>query len=146
MHTRCTNKKHPKFRLYGGRGIAVCARWKSFEAFLADMGERPVGTTLDRVDRNGNYEPGNCRWATDGEQNRNRSTNVHLTFRGDTLTVAEWARRLGLLKSTIRGRLKAGWIVEDALSVPVRAKAPNGAGETRSRLKGVPIQLVVRAP
>lgn len=69
MHDRCKNKSQ---RYYGGRGITVCARWASFEAFYADMGERPPGTTLDRIDVNGNYEPSNCRWATAKEQRANQ--------------------------------------------------------------------------
>lgn len=71
MINRCTNPRQPNFERYGGRGITVCDRWRSFENFLADMGERPEGTTIDRKDNDGNYEPGNCRWATDIEQQAN---------------------------------------------------------------------------
>jgi hypothetical protein len=145
MHSRCDRPSHPKFRLYGGRGIRVCARWSGrggFENFLADMGERPAGMSLDRIDGDGNYEPSNCRWATDAEQNSNKATNHLVTHAGRTLTVAEWARRTGLLKTTIRNRLKAGWPVEAALTAPARRKAPNGAGGPRKG--GMFIHLVVR--
>ena len=73
MRNRCKNKRAERYPQYGGRGIAVCERWNQFENFLTDMGKRPIGKTLDRYpDKNGNYEPGNCRWATVTEQNRNR--------------------------------------------------------------------------
>jgi len=68
MIQRCTNAQHISFEYYGRRGIAVCGRWQEFKNFLADMGVRPVGKTLDRIDVDGNYEPGNCRWATPAEQ------------------------------------------------------------------------------
>lgn len=72
MLQRCTNPNDPAYRHYGGRGITVCERWQSFENFLADMGERPEGLTLDRTDNEGNYEPGNCKWATRAQQSANR--------------------------------------------------------------------------
>jgi hypothetical protein len=72
MIQRCTNPKRREYEYYGGRGVTVCERWRAFENFLADMGERPQELTLDRIDTNGNYEPGNCRWATVGEQLANR--------------------------------------------------------------------------
>lgn len=76
MRDRCNAPNNPEYSNYGGRGIRICQRWDSFKAFVADMGERPPGTSIDRIDVNGNYEPGNCRWATSVQQNRNRRTGV----------------------------------------------------------------------
>ena len=103
MHRRCRDTpSNPDFADYGGRGITVCDRWSVFENFLADMGERPVGTTLDREDTDGNYEPGNCRWATAEVQQRDRRNNLWITHEGETRTLADWSRRLGIDAGTLR--------------------------------------------
>lgn len=118
MIQRCNNSQ---WKHYHGRGITVCERWQVFENFLADMGERPPGTTLDRIDNEGNYEPGNCRWADHRTQLNNRSNfNRHLTFEGRTQTMAEWARERGLGVTTLCERLQAGWTTERALTTPPR--------------------------
>jgi hypothetical protein len=113
MRERCSRPSHPHFASYGGRGISVCPRWDSFEVFLSDMGPRPSKDhSLDRYPNNdGNYEPGNVRWATPKQQGRNRRSN-HL-IRGRTL--AEWSERTGLSTATIRQRLLRGWSEEEAV-------------------------------
>lgn len=120
MIQRCTNPKARGYERYGGRGISVCSRWsESFEVFFKDMGRRPTpGHSLDRFPKpDGNYEPGNVRWATAKEQARNTSKN-HLVRAGDlNLTIAEWSERTGLLKTTIRERLKRGWEAEHAVGL-----------------------------
>lgn len=118
---RCENKRSLHFDKYGGRGIRVCDRWReSFENFLADMGPKPTPKhSLDRIDVNGHYEPGNCRWATQTEQMRNTRSNRRLTFRGETLPMSEWAERLELDPSLVRARVdRLGWTVERALTEP----------------------------
>lgn len=105
------------------RDVTCCERWASFEAFLADMGECPPGYTLDRFPNAiGNYEPGNCRWATMAEQNANRSSCILITRDGVTKTATEWARTLGLNAPTVIERLRRGWDHERALSAPVRGR------------------------
>lgn len=116
MRDRCGNPNAPRYKDYGGRGITVCERWATFENFIADMGQRPEGMSIDRIDNDGNYEPSNCRWATLIEQARNKRNNRHLTLNGRTQCVAEWAEELGIKKSTIYGRLGKGWSAERVLS------------------------------
>lgn len=122
MRRRCSDPSRKSFPRYGGRGISVCDRWiRSFEAFLADMGERPEGTTLDRIDKDGNYEPGNCRWATPVEQSRNRSSNRYVDCDGNTVSLAEYCDRKGFDYILIRDRVCGlGWTLERAVSEPVR--------------------------
>lgn len=119
MKDRCQNPKNGMYPHYGGRGIAVCERWNAFASFLADMGTRPPGTTIDRKDVNGNYEPSNCRWATVPQQADNTTRTIYLTFRGETLTLTQWATRLGVNRETLRSRLALGWAVEKAFTKPV---------------------------
>lgn len=119
MHTRCYDTNHAGYKNYGGRGITVCGRWGSFENFLADMGERPEGMTLERKQNGKGYSPANCVWATDAEQRRNTRTTRLLTVRGETKTMSEWARTLGVKPSTVYLRLRGGWSVEDACTTPV---------------------------
>lgn len=123
MNDRCNSPKCSEYKWYGGRGITVCDRWKSFVTFLADMGERPEGKTLDRKDCNGNYEPSNCRWITQKEQANNTRRNVLITFNDKTKTVAEWADLLGLKYDTLYYRLfRYNWTVEKALSQQITIK------------------------
>ena len=123
MRKRCTYKTDPEYRNYGGRGIEVCERWlNSFEAFLEDMGESPEGYTIERDDPNGNYEPGNCRWATRLEQSRNRRVNRYVEYNNERLCLAEWGERIGLSGSAIGSRLDRGWSVEEALTKPRYAR------------------------
>jgi hypothetical protein len=121
MIQRCHSETAKDFARYGGAGIQVCQRWRdSFADFLADMGERPAGRSLDRFpNRNGNYEPGNCRWATDSQQQRNKNNNHLLTHEGATLTMAEWSERLGINPITLHARIRRGWSDERALTTPV---------------------------
>ena len=113
MVCRCTNPNRKQFNSYGGRGICVCERWlNSFEVFFADMGERPDGCSLDRIDNSRGYEPGNCRWATDKEQANNTRRNRVLTFNGKTQTVVQWAEELGISQFTVYNRIKRNLPIE----------------------------------
>lgn len=115
MHDRCINPKNEAYHRYGGRGIRVCERWNDYALFFADMGERPEGLTLDRIDNDGNYEPSNCRWATRKEQMRNVSYNRRITVQGVTKTLAEWAELSGIKREKISWRLRRGWAPERAI-------------------------------
>lgn len=122
MLARCARKNHPSYPRYGGRGVTVCERWQDFRNFLDDMGEKPTGKSIDRINNDGAYEPGNCRWSTQREQCRNIARNRLITFRGETRCVSEWAEVLGLNVSSINYRLSAGWTDERALTEPMRKR------------------------
>jgi len=121
MIARCERRSYHLFRRYGGRGISVCPQWRhDFMAFFRDIGPRPgPGYSLDRIDNDGNYEPGNVRWATIQQQVENSSAVRLLTHAGLSLSVSEWARRVGFSREAVNARLRAGWSVEDALTRPI---------------------------
>lgn len=122
MRERCGNPKNAAFSRYGGRGITVCERWlHSFESFLTDMDRRPSAKhSLDRIDNDRGYEPGNCRWATATEQRHNRRDSRTFTYNGETLCLAEWARRTGIKLSTLWLRLSRGLPFEEAIGRPLQ--------------------------
>jgi hypothetical protein len=127
MIDRCTSPTTHGYKNYGGRGISVCPQWlgpSGFEYFLQHVGERPSRRhSIDRIDCNGNYEPGNVRWATPEEQAANLRRNVLVTAFSKTQTVTQWALSIGMEEDTLRGRIDAGWEPERALTQPV---APRG--------------------
>lgn len=118
MIRRCRSESSTGYPRYGAKGITVCEHWLSFESFLKDVGPRPNGTTLDRIDGSRGYEPGNVRWATAIEQQRNTKSNKLVTFRGRTQCIAAWADETGIDKNLIAWRLRNGWAVEIALTTP----------------------------
>lgn len=125
IKSRTENPNLKNYHRYGGRGITMCDRWKnSFVAFLEDMGPRPSSEySIDRFPNNdGNYEPGNCRWATSTEQSNNKSVSRHLVVNGVTKTPAEWSLETGISRMTIHSRIKRGWSDEEAVSRPARPR------------------------
>lgn len=119
MRSRCSNPNVERYAEYGGRGISVCKRWLVFENFLDDMGQPPsIEYSIDRIDRNGNYCPENCRWATIQEQNNNQRKNVFITLNGTSQTLAQWCRSLGLKYKTVHNRIHTkGWPADRALEL-----------------------------
>jgi len=117
IKTRCHNQRYKQFKDYGGRGIKVCSRWReSFTAFLQDMGRKPSPAhSIERRDTDGDYEPGNCYWATDEEQRRNKRTTVLITIEGVTRVRCDWLRLLGVSRSTYTWRRKQGWTEVESL-------------------------------
>lgn len=110
MRQRCENPNNDQYPAYGGRGIKVCERWSSFELFLQDMGERPKGKTIDRIDSNDHYRPENCRWADSKDQANNRRNSIRVKVRGEWVTVRDAAERLNLTISGVRNRCRRGTI------------------------------------
>jgi hypothetical protein len=121
MLRRCDTPSMSGYENYGGRGIRVCDSWRlSFMAFLNDMGEPPTGEhSIERIDNDGNYEPGNCRWATKKEQCANRRSSVVLTHNGVSDTLTNWANRTGMNPMTLWNRIRLGWSPEMALETPI---------------------------
>lgn len=135
MVNRCTNPNNSAYKRYGARGITVCQRWRTFENFVSDMGTRPDGKSLDRINNSMGYwcgkcaecsannQPANCRWATLIEQANNTSANRRISFNGETLTLSQWAVKTKITVGAIHARLKRGWSLEQALTVKMRGRA-----------------------
>lgn len=117
---RCLDSENPGYKYYGGRGITICDRWRTFRAFYDDMGSRPPGYTLERINVNGNYEPDNCRWATKDDQRRNMRSSVYIKHKGKIGLLLDAPRSPGVSRQLAYGRLKLGWPVEKALITPPR--------------------------
>lgn len=122
MKQRCVDKNCKSYADYGGRGIVVCPRWcDSFEAFFGDMGPRPSSQhQIDRINNDGDYEPGNCRWVGRSEQCRNRRTSRMIECDGKIMTLAAWSELTGIKVGTLQRRISSGWSVKRALTAPVR--------------------------
>ena len=120
MRERCSNPNHSRASSYIGKGIKICKRWDKFENFFDDMGNRPYGKSLERLDRNKNYTPDNCIWATPKQQAVNRDSTHLITANGVTRHLTEWARRLNIQPSAIRWRIANGWGEEQAVTYTPR--------------------------
>ncbi len=120
MRKRCEQIENLKYPQYGGRGISICEAWKSFDSFLASMGEKPRGMTIERINVNGNYEPSNCKWASAKDQANNKTNNRLITWNGETKTESQWADKLNIPYGTLRMRLHRGWLLEKAFTQPIR--------------------------
>lgn len=149
MMYRCYNPGDKCFSLYGGRGITVCDRWHDFYLFLEDMGLRPEGYTLDRIDPDGNYGPDNCRWATLKEQGRNRRNSRRIEFNGETKTLVEWGELYGVAPEAISRRILRGWSVEKSITTKSRHgyKQYSGFGKSQGVRQwadeyGLPCQVI----
>jgi hypothetical protein len=137
MKSRCQRITATEYEAYGGRGITFPRRWQKFENFLADMGERPPNTTLDRKDNAKSYSKQNCRWATRSEQQRNRRTNILITHDGLTQCLKAWEESAGISMQVISYRLKRGWSVAQALTITPR----HGNHVLRIGLKDSPAEM-----
>lgn len=128
MKARCLKVNAIDYKYYGGRGIKICDRWRcSFQNFLDDMGDRPDGLTLDRIDNEGDYTPENCRWVSMKEQVRNRKVSRIITYNGITQCLSDWSDQTGISRSCLGHRLRNGWSEEDAVSTPVKRIKKYGA-------------------
>lgn len=120
MLQRCNNPKASKYENYGGRGIKVCERWKTFKNFYFDMGDPLKTQTIERIDSDKDYSPENCKWATYAEQNRNTKNNSNFTLNGKTQCLTDWCKEYSIKITTVLGRLERNWTFQDALETPTK--------------------------
>lgn len=119
IKNRCDNEKWPGYKNYGGRGITYCTKWKTFEGFMEDMGKTyKEGLSIDRINNNGNYCKKNCRWTDMVTQENNRRDNHKIIYKGVTMTISQWARKLNTYPQRITQRLKRGWSVNKIMTIP----------------------------
>jgi DNA-binding XRE family transcriptional regulator len=145
MVQRCTNPKRSCYERYGGKGVRVCERWlRSVADFVADVGPRPSPKhTVDRIDNDGNYEPGNVRWATVWEQNNNRCSNKRVELNGRTMTIAEWAREIGVSPFTLSARLNRSKLSpNEALSAGTIVRDRRGERNNRAKLSDSDVRQI----
>lgn len=128
LRQRCNQKSNDRYKNYGGRGIKVCQRWDDFLNFLADMGERPPGYTIDRIDIDGDYCPENCRWLPRALQMKNMKQTIWITIENKTLCLTDWCKELGLKYTMVYQRIKSGMAPTEALTAKrlVRRNSKNG--------------------
>jgi len=119
---RCLNKNNDRYSSYGGRGIKICKKWLKFENFYKDMGERPEGKSIDRIDNDGDYCKENCRWATRKQQANNTRKSIRITYNGETKTLADWVIKTGLQYNTINTRIHRGWSIKKSLTTDIGGK------------------------
>ena len=126
MKERCLNPKNKNYKNYGAKGVSICETWvRSFENFFEDMGERPVGFSLDRIDYTGDYYKENCRWASSRDQQNNKSSNVVINHNGKLKTLSQLSDESVVSYNTFQNRVKRGWNIEDALNKPSRKHRSN---------------------
>jgi hypothetical protein len=138
MRKRCNNPRRPDFKNYGGRGIRVCSRWDSFDAFISDMGPCPPGMTIDRKDNDAGYNPMNCHWASRGDQNKNKRNLIRVEHDGNLVPICVLGEQLGFSRRRIDDRLRKGWTVEEAINTPQRTSPGEGTRIQPSRAMKTP--------
>lgn len=142
MRERCTNKNASDYPRYGGRGITCCEEWAKFENFYQDMGDCPPDRTLDRIDNELGYFADNCRWATKEEQSNNRRNNIHVAYQGETMTLAQAAKKAGFRFHQVYQRMRRGWSFEKSISTPIvtpkqsTKRRPSSAGQAPVQPRG----------
>lgn len=137
MKQRCRNPKNTNFKHYGARGIKICERWNVFKNFAMDMGDRPEGATIERINNDGDYSPDNCRWASRPEQSNNRRPCIFVSVNGESKNLTQLAKEIGGNRSLIHGRMARGWTLEEAISTPMNKNISEDRKSWHSKRKNL---------